>query len=401
MDKGRTQRAWRIEILPSLGRIGEAAWSALEDPHNPFLDYSFLRLLEDSGSVGPNTGWLPAHVTVWSGQELLGATPTYIKTDSYGEFIFDWEWANIAQRVGVDYYPKLVVGVPFTPATGPRLLVHPNEDREPIRRLLVQGLRELMIASEASSIHVLFCNDEEAAFFEACGFSRRATHQFHWRNPGYSDFEDFLSALRSQNRKQIRKERRCIEEGGLTASLQTGDQIGLDEWMTLFRLYTSTSDRKWGSPYLTRRFFLDAREAVGKRAVVGLVRRDGQILAGTLSFAKGKHVYGRYWGCFESIDNLHFELCYYQLIERAIRSGCTLVEAGAQGGHKLKRGFLPVVIHSAHLFRHPALDRAFGEFAQREADAAQKEIANAQSYGPFREENIPAFPPLAGIPLGE
>ncbi len=401
MNRGRTERTLRIEILPSLGRIGAAAWSALEDPHNPFLDYSFLRLLEDSGSVGPNTGWLPAHVTVWDQQELLGASPTYIKTDSYGEFIFDWEWANIARRVGVPYYPKLVVGVPFTPATGPRLLVHPKEDPDLIRRLLVQGVRELMIASEASSIHVLFCNDEEAAFFETCGFSRRATHQFHWRNPGYTDFEDFLSALRSQNRKQIRKERRCLGGAEFKVSLQTGDQLDANEWMTLFRLYTSTSDRKWGSPYLTRSFFVDARNTVKDRALVGLVRRNGQIVAGTLSFAKGKHIYGRYWGCFEHIDNLHFELCYYQLIEHAIASGCTLVEAGAQGEHKLKRGFLPVVIHSAHLFRHPVLHQAFHDFADREAAVVQREIASAQSDGPFRDETIPVFPPIAGIPLGE
>ncbi|MCB9640329.1 MAG: GNAT family N-acetyltransferase [Myxococcales bacterium] len=401
MNQSQKGRSLRIDILPSLGRVKPEEWAALEDPHNPFLDYAFLRLLEETGCVGPGTGWVPAHITVWSEQTLLGAAPTYIKTDSYGEFIFDWEWAGIARRFGISYYPKLVVGVPFTPATGPRLLVRPQEDPDLIRRLLVQGMREVMDAADASSIHVLFCNDEEAAFFEECDFSRRATHQFHWRNNGYEDFDAFLGALRSQNRKQLRKERRRVEEEGLTLSLHRGDQLDQAQWRTLYRLYTSTSDRKWGNPYLTRSFFERARRELGQTALIGFASRGDQIVAGTLSFAKGKHVYGRYWGCFEQVDNLHFELCYYQLIDHAIRSGCTLVEAGAQGSHKLKRGFLPVIIHSAHLFRHPILSQVFNEYASREAEAANVEIANAQSYGPFREEMIPPFPPLAGISLGE
>ena len=402
MTKENPSRVLRIEVLSSLEKITPSAWDSLSDPHHPFVEYAFLRLLETSKSVGEGTGWEPAHIAIWEGERLCGAAPAYLKTDSYGEYIFDWEWAGIARRIGVPYFPKIVVGVPYTPATGQRLLVHPSEkDKDRIRRLLVRGLLALMEEAEASSIHILFCTDEEAAFLKEEGFSRRATHQFHWRNNGYTEVEDFLGALRSSCRKQIRKERRCVEQSGLALSLQDGGEVSQADWATLYALYASTIDRKWGSPYLTKRFFLEAPHKLAGRALVGLARQSGEIVAGTLSFRKGQHLYGRYWGCFQHIEHLHFEMCYYQLIEYAIQHGYTLVEAGAQGSHKLKRGFLPVIIHSAHLFRHPLLGEAFAHHAAREEDAMQHHIAASQADGPFRDDALPPFPPLAGIPLGE
>lgn len=392
-----------VHALRRLDELAPEEWDALAGGHNPFVEHAFLSLLERSGSVGPGTGWLPLHVVVRDGGALVGAAPCYLKDDSYGEYIFDWSWAEAAARAGLPYYPKLVVGVPFTPATGPRLLVHPEADREAVRHALVDGLESLLGDADAQGLHVLFCLDDEAAFLAERGLIRRATYQFHWRNDGYDSFDgegrSFLSALRSEPRKQIRKERRRVRESGLHLEVRRGDELSPEEWRVLDRLYRSTSDRKWGSPYLTREFFEQAGAAVGHRALVVFARRGADIVAGALSFEKGAHIYGRYWGAFDDVDLLHFEVCYYQLVERAIARRGSLVEAGAQGPHKLKRGFLPVVTHSAHRLAHPALHDAVKRAMRQEAAYVREEIARAQGEGPFRAESVPPLPPVAGIPL--
>lgn len=387
----------KIETVARIDEIPSADWDALVGENNPFVEHSFLSLLESSNSVGYDSGWDPYHITVRDDENrLIGAAPTYIKTDSYGEYIFDWMWVDVARRLGVDYYPKIVVAVPYTPATGPRLLYHPEANKEQVWSALVLGLQELMEAAHASSIHVLFCLDEEAAFLEKAGLVRRATHQFHWRNNNYRSFDDFLGALRSSNRKQIRKERRRVSEADIDIQLLRGDEAGPDLWGAMYKLYRATGSKKWGTPYLTRSFFRHAQETVGSRALLAFAREQGDIVAGTLSFQKGKHLYGRYWGSFDDVDCLHFELCYYQLIDYAIENNLRLLEAGAQGSHKVKRGFLPTITHSAHHMKHPILRSAFDEIMSGERVSLDEQIEEAQRMGPFREESIPPFEPIAG-----
>ena len=389
----------RVSTVSRLEEVPAEDWNALVGENNPFIEHAFLSLLETSGSVGWEAGWEPTHVLVWEGEKLVGAAPTYLKDNSYGEYIFDWSWASASQRLGLPYYPKLTIAVPFTPATGPRLLVHPDADKEAVWKKLVAGLRELMKASGAWNLHILFCLEEEAEFLEKQGLIRRATHQFHWRNDGYKDFGHFLKAMRSQARKQVRRERRRVSEYGIDIEILQGEQVTEEDWKTLYRLYMSTSARKWGTPYLTRAFFEDAHYALGATPFVVFARERGEVVAGTLSFIKGDHLYGRYWGSFARFEGLHFELCYYQLVEYAIENGLSLVEAGAQGHHKLKRGFLPVVTHSAHDFKHSALHDAFDRICKAEQEYTIEDITSAQCQGPFREDGIPDYPPSAGIPL--
>jgi predicted N-acyltransferase len=357
--------------------VPAAAWDALVGDDNPFVEHAFLALLEESGSVGRGTAWLARPVLVHADGRLVGAAPAYVRADSYGEYIFDWAWAQAATRAGLDYYPKLSVAVPFTPATGPRLLVHPDAPRDAVVDALLDGLEALAAAVGASGSHVLFHEARESEALEARGFVRRATHQYHWRNDGYASFDDFLGALRASARKQIRRERRELE-----------------------RFYFSTAQEKWGRPYLTPRFFALAPERVGRRALGVVARRDGVPIAGTLSFEKGAHVYGRYWGAVEHVPMLHFELCYYQLVEHAIRTGKRLVEAGAQGEHKLKRGFVPVAIHSAHRLVHPGLHDAVRRFVEQERDALGEALPEWAEHAPFRADARPDFPAIAGVEVG-
>jgi predicted N-acyltransferase len=388
-----------VKVVDGLDTVDAEAWDALAGDDNPFVEHRFLHLLETSRSACAEEGWLPTHVLVEEAGELVGAAPCYLKDHSYGEYIFDWMWADAANRAGVPYYPKLSVAVPFTPATGPRLLVHPRADRTRVREALISGLDELTRQVDAHGWHVLFCTDEEGDFLEKRGLIRRATHQFHWRNDGYEDFDQFLGALKSSARKQIRRERRKVSDAGVTVELRRGDEVDPDEWDTLFRLYMATGGRKWGTPYLRRGFFEDARHKLGPRAIVVFARRGSEIIAGTLSFQKGRHVYGRYWGCFEHVDQLHFELCYYRLIEHAIAEGLVLVEAGAQGPHKLKRGFLPVVTHSAHRLAHPQLHSAIARAMKHESRMVVGEVDESQDRGPFRDDARPRHPARAGVAL--
>lgn len=385
-----------IHVVSDLGSIEAAAWDACAGHDNPFVEHAFLHLLETSGSVGDGTGWLPVHLVVRAGEQVLGAAPTYLKQHSYGEYIFDWAFVDASERAGIPYYPKIVVGVPFTPATGPRLLVHPDADRNLVIRALAQGLRALEQELGASSVHVLFSTDAEAAALEKHGFLRRATHQYHFRNPGYASFDAYLATLRSSHRKQVKKERRRGQTD-VRIVLDYAENHGPNVWATLDALYRSTAARKWGDPYLTPAFFAQA-ERLERRALVGLAYRGDDVVAGTLAFEKGKHVYGRYWGAFTACDSLHFELCYHALIEYAIDRGLRLVEAGAQGEHKLKRGFEPVVTHSAHHFRHPGLHEAAARFyAEEAAHVHDAVIPQLTCRTPYRADARPDLPARAGI----
>ncbi len=385
-----------VRAVDGLDEIEPEAWDALAGSTNPFIEHRFLHLLETSDSVGPGTGWLPQHIVVEQDGQLAGAAPAYVKDDSYGEYIFDWSWAEAAAHAGLRYYPKVVVGVPFTPATGSRLLVHPDADLAQVTNALIRGLDALREAADASGIHVLFSTEAETEALADAGFAPRATHQYHWFNDDYDDFDGFLGALRSSPRKQIRKERRKVDCADVQVRLLPGSQTTEKHWDALNALYRSTYARKWGRPYLTPSFFAGAKAALGDRALVAVAERDGEVVAGTLSFEKGPNLYGRYWGAFEPIDGLHFELCYYRLIEHAIDTKKSLFEAGAQGQHKLKRGFVPVQIHSAHYLSHPDFHDAIARHLRVERAAIRPALENLATHAPYHRGDARGQPRVAG-----
>jgi predicted N-acyltransferase len=369
-------------------------WDALVEPDDPFLEHAFLLALERSGSVGRGTGWLPRFVLVHEADEagkagrLVGAVPLYLKSHSYGEFVFDWSWAGAAARAGIAYYPKLVAAVPFTPVTGQRLLTHPEVDRPGLLPRLIEGLRETARKTDASSIHVLFCRDDELGALQAAGFDPRLGLQFHWTNRDgqpYDSFDDFLSAFRSRNRKQVRKERAVAAGHGLQLVTRTGPELTNQDWEALESFYDANIDKHGGARYLTPAFFQELRRHLAERVVASLAYRPGDPhpVAGTLNFERGRHLYGRYWGSLEEREMLHFELCYYQLIERAITRGHLRFEAGAQGEHKLKRGLEPTPTLSAHWIQDRGLASAVGRFLQAERAATVQEIAEYQQLSPY------------------
>ncbi len=378
----------RIEHHRRIGEIDARAWDALAGEDDPFVEHAFLAALEASGSVGEGTGWLPRHVTVWDGDAMVGALPLYLKSHSYGEYIFDWGWASAAARAGIAYYPKLVSMVPFTPATGTRFLTGDGPRRARIARRLVDGALEATERERASSLHLLFLDEAERAIVVEDGrLLPRLSHQFHFHNDGYASFDDFLGRLRSEMRKKIRKERRAVAEAPLEVRTLTGEAIEPSNLEAMRRFYEDTCERKGAYPYLTPRFFELVAERLRHRAVLVMAfDPDGRAVAGTLNFEKGRHLYGRYWGALDGYPMLHFELCYYQLIERTIARGARRFEAGAQGTHKLGRGLLPARVHSAHHLVHPGLRDAVADFLAREAFAVERDIEALAEHGPFRRD---------------
>lgn len=388
-----------VGVLASLGDLDASEWDHLVPEEDVFVRHAFLQLLESSGSVGPGTGWRPQHLFVRErgSARLLGACPLYLRTDSYGEYIFDWGWARAAEQAGVPYYPKLTAAVPFTPATGPRLLVAPGGDRVAVTEALLRGMGSLEEELGALSSHVLFSLEDEAEQLEAAGFLRRRSHQYHWHGDGYRDFDDFLDRFRAAARKEIKKERRRAQTAGLTLAVETADTLSARDLAVIDRLYRSTSDRKWGRPYLSPAFFAAMGDRLGSELRVATARAGGEIVAMALAFQRGRHLYGRHWGTRVEVRDLHFELCYYQFIEHAIREGLTLFEAGAQGEHKLRRGFVPVVTHSAHRFRIPGLHDAVARFLAQERAALESELLpELRAMVPFREDGWPPHPGVAG-----
>ena len=377
-----------IRRLYSIEQLEAVAWHALEPPDFPFFDYEFLRALERSGSVGPRTGWSPAYLVCEEAGRLLGALPLYVKMDSYGEYIFDWEWANAYHEHGLSYYPKLVSAVPFTPATGPKLLLNPEfgNRRAEIVRALLDAAGEMVGEYRASSLHALFVPERELEDFTGRGFGVRHSLQFHWHDRGYEVFSDYLGALESKRRRQISRERRQLAEEGLEIKHLTGDSLSPELATTMYRFYVGTLDRKWGMPYLTEPFFEEVFRTMRDRILLVLAHdeRTGRPIAGALNFFKDQTLFGRYWGASETRRNLHFELCYYQAIEFAIERRLNLFEAGAQGEHKLARGFLPTLTYSAHHIQHPAFRGAIEKYIEQEKDYLAETIEMYSSHDPYK-----------------
>ena len=376
----------KVSFPEGVAAIEASAWDALVSADDPFAEHGFLAALERSGSVGRGTGWLPRFVLVEDDKGPVGAAPTYLKRHSYGEFVFDWAWAAGAQRAGLRYYPKLVVAIPFTPVTGHRLLVRPDADAHIVRTALVEGLARVADETGASSVHVLFCPAEEARFLENAGYTPRLGMQFHWENRApapYRDFEDFVGAFRSRNRKQVRRERAIAAGHGLRLETKDGPDLSDAEWEALQGFYLANADKHGSECYLTPAFFQEIRANFAHRVVASVAYKGEVLVAGTLNFERGRHLYGRYWGCSQEWDMLHFELCYYQLIERAVRRGHARFEAGAQGEHKLKRGLDAAPTHSAHLIRHSGLGAAIAQFCAAEAEAMAEQIRQYQSLSPY------------------
>lgn len=370
---------------PGIGRVSEAAWREIEPPDFPFFDFAYLRALERSGSVGGASGWEPVYLLCKDGDHLLGALPLYLKTDSYGEYVFDWEWAHAYHEHGLPYYPKLVAAVPFTPATGPKLLVRRDgAERAAVTRVLLDAAGDLADELGVSSSHALFLPERDLAAFTEYGFAVRHSLQFHWRNRGYGSFSDYLEALTSKRRSQIRRERRQLE--GLTIERLTGEALDEEHAAIMYRFYLGTYDRKWGFPYLTSTFFSEAFRTMRDRVLFVLARDEPtrRPVAGALFFFKGRSLYGRYWGAAEERRNLHFELCYYQGIEFAIERRFELFEAGAQGEHKLARGFLPTLTYSAHEIRHPGFRHAIERYIARERELLAGTLAEYARHDPYR-----------------
>ncbi len=367
-----------LEVIDSLAEIPAPEWDALVGDGCPFLEHTFLWGLETTGCIGGETGWVPRYVVARRAGALVGALPAFQKTHSHGEFIFDFGWADAAARAGLRYYPKLVVGSPFSPVAGPRFLVGDVGDGgDEVREALVKRLRTLARAERASSIHWLFITEAEAHFLEARGFAIRHTHQFHWQNEGYRGIDTFLDRFRSDRRNQIRRERRTVAEAGITTRVLTGDALTTEDEDLAWACYVSTVEKfPWGNRYLNRAFFAHLFRHFRHR--IHLVRADleGSAVASALNIQKGPHLYGRYWGCIEEHRNLHFEVCSYAGIEHAITHGLQTFEAGAGGGgHKFGRGFLPRRTWSAHEIFHPALDRGVRAFLERERQGLEAELA--------------------------
>ena len=391
MPDGRETPTARL--IADLGEIGAAAWNALAGDANPFLRHEFLRALELSGSVGGETGWLPRHLLVEDvDKSPIGAVPLYVKAHSYGEYVFDHGWAEAWERVGGQYYPKLVAAVPFTPVPGPRILVGPADDRFAAARR--QAVAETLIAAaeqlNVSSLHVNFTEPEDRAALSECGCLLRLGYQFHWDNRGYKSFDDFLGALASRKRKAIKKERRAVAESGVRVRRLTGSDLQQEHWDAFYELYVETGSRKWGYPYLTQDFFYRLGDAMADKVMLVLADYGDRPVGGALNLIGRDTLYGRNWGGEETIPFLHFEACYYQAIEFAIERGLSRVEAGAQGEHKIQRGYLPVETWSAHWIRDPGFRNAVGDFLKRETAMAKREIAALAEYGPYRNDESDA-----------
>ena len=368
-------------------KASPAATQAAITPHNPFISHDFLSSLERSGSVGARTGWMPQHLLAEDESgALVGAVPCYLKSHSRGEYVFDAGWADAYERAGGDYYPKLQVSVPFTPATGRRLLVRPGPDAEKMQVALADALVQLCRMREASSVHLTFMTEEEWRLLGTRGFLQRNDQQFHWENAGYGRFEDFLAALAARKRKAIRRERRESLIAGIEVHWLTGSDLTEAVWDAFFAFYIETGSRKWGRPYLTRDFFSLVGERMADRILLVMAKRAGRWIAGAINFIGSDTLFGRNWGAVEHHPFLHFELCYYQAIEFAICRKLKYVEAGAQGEHKLARGYMPRTTYSAHFIADPALRRAIAQYLSRERAYVAAAGEELSAMAPFRKD---------------
>ena len=384
-----------ITLHDSLSRIDAEDWDACACPEaadggrpdDPFTTHRFLKALEDSRSVGTGTGWTPHYMMVAMDGTCIACAPLYLKSHSQGEYIFDHNWAHAYERAGGRYYPKLQMAVPFTPVTGRRFLVKPGfEDAG--RAGLIQGAVQVAENNGLSSVHVTFCTDAEAKAGTTLGLMARTSQQYHWQNPGYGTFDEFLGALNSRKRKTIRKERRVAQDFGGEIRQLAGNDIQPEHWDAIWEFYQDTGARKWGMPYLTRQFFEIAHENLRDDILLVLAERDGQAIAGAMNLIGRDALYGRYWGCSEHHPCLHFELCYYQAMDFSIAQGLATVEAGAQGEHKLVRGYLPVTTHSLHWMRDAGFAEAVAQYLDAERAAVEEDIEILTKFGPFKKTDM-------------
>lgn len=390
-----------IQVATSIAAIEPDLWDRCANPaappsetpdrsgerYNPFLSHAFLKALETSGAVGGRTGWSPAHVIVQEGDTLVAAAPTYVKTHSQGEYVFDHAWAEAYARAGGHYYPKLQVAVPFTPATGRRFLVAAGYDESTMQGALAAGLAALRKEVKASSTHATFVTKAEWDSLGAQGWLQRTDQQFHFVNEGYAGFDDFLAALASRKRKNIKKERRDALENGITIEHLTGADIREQHWDAFFEFYMDTGSRKWGRPYLTRRFFSEVGSSMADRILLVMAKRAGRYIAGAINFIGDDALYGRNWGCVEEHPFLHFEVCYYQAIDFALSRGLQRVEAGAQGEHKLARGYRPTPTYSVHDIADPRLAAAIADYLDHERAYVESAVEQLGEHLPFRHED--------------
>ena len=380
-----------IRAVNSLSEVDPAAWDACAnppgEPYNPFLSHAFLSALEESGSATRATGWLPYHLLLEDGAgTIAGAMPMYLKSHSRGEYVFDYGWADAFERAGGRYYPKLQVSVPFTPVTGRRLLVPPGQAMNDARDALIAGGVEVCNRLGASSLHITFLTEEEWDYLGGRGLLQRTDQQFHWHNRDYGSFDDFLADLSSRKRKNLRKERARALENGIEIEWVTGSDLTEDHWDAFYTFYMDTGARKWGSPYLTRSFFSLINERMPEDVLLVMAKREGRYIAGALNFIGSEALYGRNWGAIEHHPFLHFECCYYQAIDFAIEKGLKRVEAGAQGEHKLARGYLPSRTHSAHWIANESFRNAVSEYLERERQYVEHDIETLGDYAPFRHD---------------
>ncbi|MAO56351.1 MAG: GNAT family N-acetyltransferase [Rhodospirillaceae bacterium] len=387
MPDGRDAVA--IKVLQSLSEISPEAWNACAGDANPFVRHEFLSALEDSGSATRETGWLGQHLVIEDAAGTLAAcAPLYLKNHSYGEYVFDWGWADAYERAGGRYYPKLQCSVPFTPATGPRLLVNKDLAEDQQREMgtaLIAGMMQLAQNLNVSSLHVTFPTEDEWERFGDAGYLKRIGQQFHWENKGFETFDDFLAELSSRKRKNIKKERRAVEEADLEIRVLSGDEVTADQWDAFFQFYMDTTDKKWGQAYLRRDFFSLLAERMGEAVVLILVEKDGMPVAGALNLKGRDTLYGRNWGCIADYKFLHFEACYYQAIDYAIAHGLKWVEAGAQGPHKVQRGYLPQQTYSAHWIADKGFRDAVSDFLDDEARGISREMSAYGRFSPFKK----------------
>jgi uncharacterized protein len=392
-----------LRVADAIGEIDRQAWDACANPsacdppgasgptpessYNPFICHDFLSALELSGSVRNRTGWQPLHLVAETDGTVVGVAPCYAKSHSQGEYVFDHGWADAYERAGGRYYPKLQVSVPFTPATGRRLLARPGPHADRVRSALADGLAEVCRRSHASSVHVTFATEPEWKMLGERGYLMRTHRQFHWENAGYDSFEAFLGALASRKRKTLRRERTDALADGISVHWLTGADITESVWDAFFEFYMETGSRKWGRPYLTRSFYSIVGEKMRERILLVMAKRSGRWIAGAINFIGSDTLFGRHWGAIEHHPFLHFEVCYYQAIQYAIEHKLARVEAGAQGQHKIARGYLPTTTYSAHYIVDPGLRRAVADFLTHERAHVAEEIEEFAQAAPFRKDH--------------
>lgn len=382
----------QLQAIPAIRDIAPARWNALTGTDHPFVRHEFLAALERHGVISADNGWVAHHLILTEGDELLAAAPAYLKGNSWGEFVFDYGWAQAYARNGLDYYPKLVIAAPYSPVNGPRMLLHPDYPADGLRRALADGAREMTESMGLSSVHWLFVSPPDLEALGQAGYSRRDGCQYHWRNAGYADFDDFLAGFSSKKRKNIRQERRRVANQGISLRTLHGQEIDANLWRILHQFYEQTFHLHGNIPVISASCFAELGEKLTDRVVVFLAELEGNPIAAAICLRSSDTLYGRYWGAVADFDGLHFEACYYQGIEYCIEHGIDRFEPGAQGEHKVARGFLPTLTYSAHHLTDPQFQAAVDDFLARERPAVQAYARDLTAEGPYREEILQRLP---------